>query len=114
MHSEWYHLSDETASTLNQKKHITAVGTTSVRVLESVSNEEGVLTPGIGETNIYITPGYRYKRVNSLITNFHLPKSTLLMLVSAFMGFDEMRRLYEHAIEKKYRFYSFGDAMLIL
>jgi S-adenosylmethionine:tRNA ribosyltransferase-isomerase len=114
MHSEWYHISDETASVLNQTEHITAVGTTSVRVLESVANEEGVLDPGIGETDIYITPGYRYKRVNSLITNFHLPKSTLLMLVSAFMGFDEMKRLYKHAIEKKYRFYSFGDAMLIL
>lgn len=114
MHSEWYHLSDETASMLNQKKHITAVGTTSVRVLEAVSNEVGVLTPGIGETDIFITPGYQYKRVDALITNFHLPKSTLLMLVSAFMGFDEMKRLYEHAIEKKYRFYSFGDAMLIL
>lgn len=114
MHSEWYHISDDTASTLNQTKHITAVGTTSVRVLESVSNNDGALNPGIGETDIYITPGYRYKRVNSLITNFHLPKSTLLMLVSAFMGFDEMKRLYEHAIEKNYRFYSFGDAMLIL
>ncbi len=114
MHSEWYHISDETASVLNQTNHITAVGTTSVRVLESVSNDEGILSPGIGETDIYITPGYRYNRVNSLITNFHLPKSTLLMLVSAFMGFDEMKRLYEHAIDKKYRFYSFGDAMLIL
>lgn len=114
MHSEWYHISDETASKLNQTTHITAVGTTSVRVLESVSNNEGILEPGIGDTDIYITPGYQYKRVNSLITNFHLPKSTLLMLVSAFMGFDEMKRLYEHAIEKKYRFYSFGDAMLIL
>ncbi len=114
MHSEWYHISDEAATTINQTTHITAVGTTSVRVLESVSNDEGILSPGIGETDIYITPGYRYKRVNSLITNFHLPKSTLLMLVSAFMGFDEMKRLYEHAIDKKYRFYSFGDAMLIL
>ena len=114
MHSEWYHISDETASILNQTRHITAVGTTSVRVLESVSNSEGSLTSGIGETDIYITPGYQYKRVNSLITNFHLPKSTLLMLVSAFMGFNEMKRLYEHAIAKKYRFYSFGDAMLIL
>lgn len=114
MHSEWYHISDKTASTLNQTKHITAVGTTSVRVLESVSNREGILEPGIGETDIYITPGYHYKRVNALITNFHLPKSTLLMLVSAFMGFDEMKRLYEHAISKKYRFYSFGDAMLIM
>lgn len=114
MHSEWYHISDETASSLNHTEHITAVGTTSVRVLESVSNNEGILEPGIGDTDIYITPGYRYKRVNSLITNFHLPKSTLLMLVSAFMGFDEMKRLYEHAIENNYRFYSFGDAMLIL
>ena len=114
MHSEWYHISDETASELTQTNHITAVSTTSVRVLESVSNDEGILSPGIGETDIYITPGYTYKRVNSLITNFHLPKSTLLMLVSAFMGFDEMKRLYEHAIDKKYRFYSFGDAMLIL
>ncbi|MGB0346089.1 MAG: tRNA preQ1(34) S-adenosylmethionine ribosyltransferase-isomerase QueA [Balneolaceae bacterium] len=114
MHSEWYHISDKTASKLNQTTHITAVGTTSVRVLESVSNNEGILEPGIGDTDIYITPGYRYKRVNSLITNFHLPKSTLLMLVSAFMGFDEMKRLYEHAIENNYRFYSFGDAMLIL
>lgn len=114
MHSEWYHISDETASILNETKHITAVGTTSVRVLESVSNDDGYLNSGIGETNIFIAPGYRYKRVNSLITNFHLPKSTLLMLVSAFMGFKEMKRLYQHAIQKKYRFYSFGDAMLIL
>lgn len=114
IHSEWYHLSHETAAKLNQTEHVTAVGTTSVRVLESVADEGGKLRPGFGETNIYITPGYNYKRVDALITNFHLPKSTLLMLVAAFMGFNEMKRLYEHAIEKKYRFYSFGDAMLIL
>lgn len=114
IHSEWYHLNDETAAKLNQTEHVTAVGTTSVRVLESVADEGGKLHPGFGETNIYITPGYNYKRVDALITNFHLPKSTLLMLVAAFMGFNEMKRLYEHAIEKKYRFYSFGDAMLIL
>ena len=114
IHSEWYHLNDETAAKLNQTEHVTAVGTTSVRVLESVADEGGKLDPGFGETNIYITPGYNYKRVDALITNFHLPKSTLLMLVAAFMGFNEMKRLYEHAIEKKYRFYSFGDAMLIL
>ena len=114
IHSEWYHLNDETAAKLNQTEHVTAVGTTSVRVLESVADEGGKLRPGFGETNIYITPGYNYKRVDALITNFHLPKSTLLMLVAAFMGFNEMKRLYEHAIEKKYRFYSFGDAMLIL
>jgi S-adenosylmethionine:tRNA ribosyltransferase-isomerase len=114
IHSEWYHLNDETAAKLNQTERVTAVGTTSVRVLESVADEDGKLHPGFGETNIYITPGYTYKRVDALITNFHLPKSTLLMLVAAFMGFNEMKRLYEHAIEKKYRFYSFGDAMLIL
>ena len=114
IHSEWYHLNDETAAKLNQTEHVTAVGTTSVRVLESVAVEGGKLRPGFGETSIYITPGYSYKRVDALITNFHLPKSTLLMLVAAFMGFNEMKRLYEHAIEKKYRFYSFGDAMLIL
>ncbi len=114
IHSEWYHINDETATSLNQTKHVTAVGTTSVRVLESVADDQGILSPGLGETNIYITPGYRYKRVDALITNFHLPKSTLLMLVAAFMGFNEMKRLYEHAIEKNYRFYSFGDAMLIL
>ncbi len=114
MHSEWFHLDEKTASNLNTAKHITAVGTTSVRVLESVSEEQGVIKPGIGETDIYITPGYRYKNVDALITNFHLPKSTLLMLVSAFMGFDEMKKIYGHAIEKNYRFYSFGDAMLIL
>lgn len=114
MHAEWYHIAKETSDHLNNSSHVTAVGTTSVRVLESVSNQEGKLSPGIGETDIYITPGYKYKRVDSLITNFHLPKSTLLMLVSAFMGFDEVKHLYQHAIEKKYRFYSFGDAMLIL
>jgi len=114
IHSEWYHLTKETSEALNNAQHLTAVGTTSVRVLESVANAEGILCAGFGDTKIYITPGYRYKRVNALITNFHLPKSTLLMLVSAFMGFDEMKRIYEHAIAKKYRFYSFGDAMLIL
>ncbi|MBO6793482.1 MAG: tRNA preQ1(34) S-adenosylmethionine ribosyltransferase-isomerase QueA [Balneolaceae bacterium] len=114
IHSEWYHINDETAAKLSQAEHVTAVGTTSVRVLESVVDEDGILNPGFGETNIYITPGYSYKRVDALITNFHLPKSTLLMLVAAFMGFNEMKRLYEHAIQNKYRFYSFGDAMLIL
>ena len=114
MHSEWYHVTDEAAENINKAEHVTAVGTTSVRVLESLSDDNGLLSPGFGETNIYITPGYTYKRVNALITNFHLPKSTLLMLVSALTGYDEMKRIYAHAIEKKYRFYSFGDAMLIL
>lgn len=114
MHSEWYQLDGTTATQLSNAEHITAVGTTSIRVLESLSNEERVFKPQSGETDIFITPGYHFKAVDALITNLHLPKSTLLMLVSALTGFDEMHRLYEHAIAKKYRFYSFGDAMLIL
>lgn len=114
MHSEWYRLDEQTASELNQASHITAVGTTSVRVLESISDPSKNFKPGSGDTDIFITPGYQFKAVDSLITNFHLPKSTLLMLVSAFMGFDEMHRLYQHAIQQKYRFYSFGDGMLII
>ncbi len=114
MHSEWYHLDKAIADELKQSTHRTAVGTTSVRVLESVAKEGGVFEPGSGDTDIFITPGYSFKAVDSLITNFHLPKSTLLMLVSAFMGFEEMHKLYEHAISEKYRFYSFGDGMLIL
>lgn len=114
MHSEWYQLNSETAKELEQAKHITAVGTTSVRVLESISDQQKKIKAGSGDTDIFITPGYTFKAVDSLITNFHLPKSTLLMLVSAFMGFEEMRELYQHAIAQKYRFYSFGDGMLIL
>ena len=114
MHSEWYSLDSKTAAELTRAKHITAVGTTSVRVLESISDQNKIFNPGNGDTDIFITPGYEFKAVDSLITNFHLPKSTLLMLVSAFMGFEEMHRLYQHAIKEKYRFYSFGDGMLIL
>ena len=114
MHSEWYQLNTETAEELSEAEHITAVGTTSIRVLESLSSDQKTFHPQSGETDIFITPGYRFKAVDALITNFHLPKSTLLMLVSALMGFDEMHRVYEHAIKEKYRFYSFGDAMLII
>jgi len=114
MHSEWYQLNSTTAEELTQATHITAVGTTSVRVLESLASQQRKFAPQSGETDIFITPGYQFKAVDALITNFHLPKSTLLMLVSAFMGFDEMHRVYKHAIENKYRFYSFGDAMLII
>lgn len=114
MHSEWYQLDKETAGELNSAKHITAVGTTSIRVLESLSTKDKKFSPDSGETDIFITPGYSFKAVDSLITNFHLPKSTLLMLVSALMGFEEMHRVYKHAIREKYRFYSFGDAMLII
>ncbi len=114
MHSEWFQLNKKTAKELSGAKHITAVGTTSVRVLESLASMDREFKPQSGETNIYITPGYTFKAVDSLITNFHLPKSTLLMLVSALMGFEEMHRVYQHAIKEKYRFYSFGDAMLII
>lgn len=114
MHSEWYQLDSKTADELTTSDHITAVGTTSVRVLESLASNKRTFEPQNGETDIFITPGYQFKAVDSLITNFHLPKSTLLMLVSALMGFDEMHRIYEHAIKEQYRFYSFGDAMLIV
>lgn len=114
MHSEWFQLQKETCEALNSAKHITAVGTTSIRVLETASDTSRVFSPQSKETDIFITPEYKFKAVDSLITNFHLPKSTLLMLVAAFMGFDEMKRVYEHAIREQYRFYSFGDAMLIL
>lgn len=114
MHSEWYQLGQQTCDELNGSEHITAVGTTSVRVLETAADRSRHFKPESKETDIFITPGYQFKATDALITNFHLPKSTLLMLVSAFMGFDEMKQLYEHAIKEKYRFYSFGDAMLIL
>ena len=114
MHSEWFQLDSKTATELTKAKHITAVGTTSIRVLESLASDQRTFSPQSGETDIFITPGYIFKAVDSLITNFHLPKSTLLMLVSALMGFDEMHRIYKHAIAEKYRFYSFGDAMLII
>ncbi|MEP1151075.1 MAG: tRNA preQ1(34) S-adenosylmethionine ribosyltransferase-isomerase QueA [Balneola sp.] len=114
MHSEWYQLDSKTAKELSNADHITAVGTTSIRVLESLANDKRAFDPQSGETDIFITPGYKFKAVDALVTNFHLPKSTLLMLVSALMGFEEMHRVYTHAITKKYRFYSFGDAMLII
>lgn len=131
MHSEWFRITDEAAEQLNRARHITAVGTTSARVLESAAEgRHAVHTPmGTepsdtfrfrrframeGETDIFITPGYRFRAVDALITNFHLPKSTLLMMIAAFTGIDEMHRIYEHAIRQKYRFYSFGDAMLLL
>lgn len=114
MHSEWYEITEETAAKLNRASHLTAVGTTSIRVLESNADEQRTFCPETKETDIFIRPGYQFKAVDALITNFHLPKSTLLMLVAAFMGFEEMHRVYQHAIDKEYRFYSFGDAMLIL
>ncbi|MDZ7692400.1 MAG: S-adenosylmethionine:tRNA ribosyltransferase-isomerase [Balneolaceae bacterium] len=114
MHSEWYNIDQATADHLNSSSHITAVGTTSIRVLETNSDADRRFTPETRKTEIFIRPGYNFKAVDALITNFHLPESTLLMLVAAFMGYEEMKRVYRHAIEEQYRFYSFGDAMLIL
>ncbi|CAN5429593.1 tRNA preQ1(34) S-adenosylmethionine ribosyltransferase-isomerase QueA [soil metagenome] len=114
MHSEWFQITPAQADSLYQAKSITAVGTTIVRVLESAPKKDGRFTACSGETDIFITPGYQFKSVDHLITNFHLPKSTLLMLIAAFTGFEETKQIYQHAIREKYRFYSFGDAMLIL
>ena len=93
---------------------LVAVGTTSVRTLETVADEDGTVRPGEGWTDIFIYPGYRFKAVDALVTNFHLPKSTLLMLVSALAGHDLIMRAYREAVAQRYRFFSFGDAMLIL
>src|SRR4030095_11407961 len=92
---------------------IMAVGTTSLRLLESAATETGIVQPFDGETSIFITPGYRFRAVDILLTNFHLPRSTLFMLVSAFSGLDEMKHAYAHAIAEGYRFYSYGDACLL-
>ena len=116
MHQEFYRVTEEAAKAINDARaaggRIVCVGTTSVRTLESVSTEDGIVHAGSGYTGIYITPGYRYKAVDALITNFHLPESTLLMLVSAFAGREEVLRVYAHAVEERYRFFSFGDACL--
>ncbi|MCH8566933.1 MAG: tRNA preQ1(34) S-adenosylmethionine ribosyltransferase-isomerase QueA [Balneolales bacterium] len=113
LHSESWHISEKVAEKLGNASHITAVGTTSTRTLESVPGKRN-FKAGSGETDIFIYPGYQFRNTDQMVTNFHLPKSTLLMMIAAFMGYDEMRRVYEHAIREEYRFYSFGDAMLIL
>lgn len=118
MHREYCEVSEDAAARINRARknggRIVAVGTTSCRTLESMSGEDGLVRAGSEWTGIYITPGYQFKAVDALITNFHLPESTLLMLVSARMGREEALRCYEHAIAERYRFFSFGDAMLIL
>lgn len=114
MHSEWFNISKNAANQLSKADHITAVGTTSVRVLESALREHDEFTSTRMDTDIFIRPGFTFKATDALITNFHLPKSTLLMLVAAFTGYEEMKKIYQHAIDEEYRFYSFGDAMLIL
>ena len=117
MHSEEYEMSKEAADILNKAKEegrrIIAIGTTSVRTLEANIQEYGKFTPVKKETNIFITPGYEFKGVDCIITNFHLPKSTLIMLVSAFLGREFTLEVYKHAVEENYRFFSFGDSMII-
>ena len=118
MHSEFFSVSEEAARTINERKRAggrtVCVGTTSCRTLESCTDEEGVVHPMEGDTGIFIYPGYRFKAMDALITNFHLPESTLLMLVSAFAGRERMLGAYETAVKEGYRFFSFGDAMLIV
>jgi S-adenosylmethionine:tRNA ribosyltransferase-isomerase len=118
MHAEWGRIDAETADRLNAVRasggRLIAVGTTSLRLLESAADESGVIQPFEGDTAIFITPGYRFKVIDGLVTNFHLPKSTLFMLVSALMGLDVMKAAYRHAVEKGYRFYSYGDGSLLL
>ncbi|VAW02825.1 S-adenosylmethionine:tRNA ribosyltransferase-isomerase [hydrothermal vent metagenome] len=117
MHAEWRQIPKQTARMINlakeQGRRVIAVGTTSLRSLESAADPSGQLAASVGETDIFITPGYRFKLVDGLLTNFHLPKSTLFMLVSAFCGLPEMQNAYAHAIEDEYRFYSYGDANLL-
>ncbi|WP_036170710.1 tRNA preQ1(34) S-adenosylmethionine ribosyltransferase-isomerase QueA [Massilia sp. 9096] len=116
MHSEWYTIAQETVDAVRAAKaagrDVVAVGTTSLRALESAS-QSGELKAGSDDTALFITPGYQFKTVTRLITNFHLPKSTLMMLVSAFAGYDPIRKAYAHAIASEYRFFSYGDAMLL-
>ena len=116
MHSEWFEVSEATVAAIQATKaaggRIVSVGTTTLRALESAARG-GALAPFRGETDIFITPGFPFRVVDLLVTNFHLPKSTLLMLVSAFSGLDHVRALYRHAVESRYRFFSYGDAMLI-
>ncbi len=117
MHEEYYELSEEVANLLNETrkngKRIIAVGTTSTRTLESVANDEGFFEAKKGLTKIFIYPGYKFKAIDALLTNFHLPKSTLIMLISALAGKENVLKAYKHAVEERYRFFSFGDCMFI-
>lgn len=117
MHSEWYCVPTETAQLIEQAQaqgqRITAVGTTVMRTLESAAQASGRVQAGESETSIFITPGFEFKVIDRMLTNFHLPKSTLLMLVSAFAGYDNIMRAYQHAVAQRYRFFSYGDAMLL-
>jgi S-adenosylmethionine:tRNA ribosyltransferase-isomerase len=118
MHAEWGRIDAATADRLNAARaaggRIIAVGTTSLRLIESATGEDGVVRPFDGDTSIFITPGYRFRGIDGLMTNFHLPRSTLFMLISALMGTDRMQAAYAHAIQSGYRFYSYGDSSLLL
>ncbi|WP_108810453.1 tRNA preQ1(34) S-adenosylmethionine ribosyltransferase-isomerase QueA [Sphingorhabdus sp. Alg231-15] len=118
MHSEWGRIEPDVADRLNQARQnggrVIAVGTTSLRLLESATGTDGIIQPFEGDTDIFITPGYQFRAIDGLMTNFHLPKSTLFMLVSALMGLETMQGAYAHAIEEGYRFYSYGDSSLLL
>ena len=117
MHSEYYVVEEDQAKLINDTKknggRVIAVGTTSCRTLESATGEDGILKAGSGWTEIFIYPGYHFKMIDSLITNFHLPESTLMMLVSALAGKEKIMHAYEEAVKERYRFFSFGDAMFI-
>ena len=117
MHAEWGRIEPDTAARLNAMRaaggRIIAVGTTSLRLLESAAQDDGTITAFAGDTAIFITPGYRFKAIDGLMTNFHLPKSTLVMLVASFTGRENILNAYRHAVSEKYRFFSFGDAMFI-
>ena len=118
MHSEWGRIDAATADRLNVARkaggRVIAVGTTSLRLLESATGEDGIIRPFEGDTDIFITPGYKFRAIDGLMTNFHLPKSTLFMLVSALMGLETMQEVYAHAVAHDYRFYSYGDSSLLL
>jgi S-adenosylmethionine:tRNA ribosyltransferase-isomerase len=118
MHAEWGRIDAPTAERLNTTRRaggrLIAVGTTSLRLIESAASEDGTIEPFEGDTSIFITPGYRFRAIDGLMTNFHLPRSTLFMLVSALMGLERMQAAYAHAIAESYRFYSYGDASLLL
>jgi S-adenosylmethionine:tRNA ribosyltransferase-isomerase len=118
MHAEWGRIDEATAERLNEARsaggRLIAVGTTSLRLVESAAQKDGLIQPFEGDTAIFITPGYRFRAIDGLITNFHLPRSTLFMLVSALMGLDVMKSAYAHAIAQGYRFYSYGDGSLLL
>ena len=118
MHGEYFCITEEVAAEINRRRamggRIIAVGTTSCRVLESISDPDGTVRPASGETGIFIYPGYKFKAVDALITNFHLPESTLVMLVSALAGKEFVMNAYAEAVNERYRFFSFGDAMLIV